>query len=163
MTAMISVPAGTTALDIATTAGSKNFQVVDGKLIAYDATQSQLEDAVVLAPLEAARSAKIQQLHKWWDTHPGIEVAAGIVLPIQESGRNTNASSLAIALLTQSETIDLVSVENYTVTVPLANGLTALAVFRAAYDPISQTWDDTHQALLSATTLEALNAVEMPE
>lgn len=115
------------------------------------------------AATEQLRAELLARLHQWWDTHPGIEVATGVILPIQEAGRNTNASSLAITLLTQSETIDLVSVEDYTVTIPLTNGLIALEVFRAAYDQISQTWDDTHQALLSATTLEALNAVEMPE
>jgi hypothetical protein len=114
-------------------------------------------------PLEQMRSEKVAQLHQWWDTHLGIEVAEGIVLPIQEAGRNTNSSSLTLGLLTQSPTISLVSVEDYTVTIDAADAITALGVFRAAYDPISATWDSTHQALVAATTREELEAVEMPE
>lgn len=113
--------------------------------------------------LTELRTAKIAELHQWWDSHPGIEVAEGIVLPIQEAGRNTNSSSLTLGLLTQSSTISLVSVDDYTVTIPASQAITALGVFRAAYDPISQTWDSTHQALVAATTREELEAVEMPE
>lgn len=112
--------------------------------------------------LTEQRAAKIAQLHQWWDSHPGIEVTPGVVLPIQEKGRNTNASSLAIALLTQATTVDLVSVDDYTVSIPTADAITALGVFRTAYNPVSQTWDSTHQALMAATTLQELNAVEMP-
>ena len=118
---------------------------------AYDAEQ-----------LSQQRAAKIAQLHQWWDSHPGIEVAEGVVLPIQEKGRNTNASSLSIALLTQAATVDLVSVDDYTVSIPTSDAIAALGVFRTAYNPISQTWDRTHQALVAATTLEELNAVVMP-
>jgi hypothetical protein len=114
-------------------------------------------------PLEQVRSEKVAQLHQWWDTHRGIEVADGIVLPIQEAGRNTNSSSLTLGLLTQSQTISLVSVDDYTVTIDAADAITALGIFRAAYDPISATWDETHQALVAATTREELEAVEMPQ
>jgi hypothetical protein len=123
---------------------------------------AEIEAIQLSDPIQQERTDKIKELHQWWDGHPGIEVASGIVLPIQESGRNTNSSSLALGLLTQSETISLVSVDDYTVTIPASEAITALGVFRAAYDPISATWDSTHQALMAATTLEALNAVEMP-
>jgi hypothetical protein len=113
--------------------------------------------------VEQLRTAKIAQLHQWWDSHFGIEVADGIVLPIQEGGRTTNASSLTLGLVTQSPTIDLVSVEDYTVTISASEAIAALGVFRAAYGPISATWDATHQALMAAATLEELNAVEMPQ
>lgn len=114
-------------------------------------------------PLEQVRAAKIAQLNQWWDSHPGIEVLEGIVLPIQEAGRNTNSSSLTLGLVTQSATISLVSVDDYTVTIAAVDAITALGVFRAAYDPISATWDTTHQALVAANTREELEAVEMPE
>jgi hypothetical protein len=126
--------------------------VTEQEAAAYEAEQ-----------VEQLRQAKIQQLHTWWNSHLGIEVTEGVVLPIQEKGRNTNASSLALALLTQSSTVDLVSVEDYTVTIPAAEAITALGVFRAAYDPISATWDTTHQALVAAINREELDAVEMPE
>jgi hypothetical protein len=125
-------------------------------------TEKEAEDYEA-GQVEQLRTAKIAQLHQWWDSHFGIEVAAGIVLPIQEAGRNTNSSSLTLGLLTQSGTISLVSVDDYTVTIPASEAIAALGVFRAAYDPISATWDSTHQALIAATTREELEAVEMPE
>lgn len=112
--------------------------------------------------LESERTRKIAQLTQWWNNHAGIEVDEGIVLPIQEDGRNTNSSSLTLGLVTQSATISLVSVDDYTVTIPTADAITALGVFRAAYDPISAMWDVTHRDLVAATTLSVLDAVEMP-
>ena len=122
-------------------------------------------EAVDLSASELAeiRAAKIAQLNQWWDSHLGITVAECIVLPIQEAGRNTNSSSLTLGLVTQSATISLVSVDDYTVTIPASDAIAALGVFRAAYDPISQTWDTTHRALTAATTREELEAVEIPE
>jgi hypothetical protein len=126
-------------------------------------TIAEIEAVELPDAIQQERSAKVKLLHDWWDTHPGIEVADGIVLPIQEAGRNTNSSSLTLGLLTQSGTISLVSVDDYTVTIPASEAIAALGIFRAAYDPISATWDSTHQALIAATTREELEAVEMPE
>ena len=126
-------------------------------------TIAEIEAVELPDAIQQERSAKVKLLHDWWDTHPGIEVSDGIVLPIQEGGRTTNASSLTLGLVTQSPTIDLVSVEDYTVTILAADAIATLGVFRAAYGPISATWDATHRALMAATTLEELNAVEMPQ
>jgi hypothetical protein len=126
-------------------------------------TIAEIEAIVLADPIQTERSARLKSLNQWWDTHSGIEVADGIILPIQEAGRNTNASSLTLGLVTQSQTIDLVSVEDYTVTISASDAITALGVFRAAYGPISAMWDSTHRALIAATTLEELNAVEMPQ
>jgi hypothetical protein len=139
-----------------------------GKSIEYWPTDNpptiaEIEAIELADPIQPERLAKVNLLNQWWDTHVGIEVADGIVLPIQEAGRNTNSSSLTLGLVTQSPTISLVSVDDYTVTIASADAITALGVFRAAYDPISAAWDSTHQALMAATTLEELNAVEMPE
>lgn len=117
--------------------------------------------------IETVRAEKIAQLHQWWDSHPGIEVADGVVLPIQESGRNTNSGSFnlsftLIGLGIQIEVIRLVNVRDRTVTIPVSSALTAFNTFDAAYEPISQAWDDTMDALEVATTREQLNAVEMP-
>jgi len=139
-----------------------------GESLGYTASTVTQEEADAFAAAEAsqaltaAKAEKIRQLTQWWDTHPGIEVASGVVLPIQEGGRTTNASSLAIALIVQSSEVDLVDVNDYTVSLPLASAITALGAFRAAYDPISAMWDTTHQALIAATTLAELDAVEMP-
>lgn len=111
--------------------------------------------------IETLRSAKLQQLHAWWDDHPGIEIAPGIVLPIQESGRNTNTAALTLALITQADPIQLVDVNDYTVELAASTAPAALATFRSAYNPISQHWDTTHKALIAATTLEALNAINL--
>jgi hypothetical protein len=126
-------------------------------------TIAEIEAIELADPIQPERDAKVKLLNQWWDTHLGIEVADGIVLPIQEGGRTTNASSLTLGLVTQSPTIDLVSVEDYTVTISASEAIAALGVFRAAYGPISSIWDTTHRALIAATTLEELEAVEMPE
>ena len=112
--------------------------------------------------IEELRALKIAQLHQWWNSHPGIEIADGVVLPIQEDGRNTNASGLVLGLLMQTATIDLVSVQDYTVKIPAADAVSSLAAFRTQYDEISKRWDDTHRALVAATTMEDLSGVEMP-
>jgi hypothetical protein len=112
--------------------------------------------------VEDLRALKITQLNQWWDSHPGIEVADGVILPIQEDGRNTNASGLVLGLLMQTPTIDLVSVQDYTVKIPAANAVASLTAFRTQYDAISKRWDDTHRALIAAATMEELNGVQMP-
>lgn len=119
------------------------------------------------AQVEQIRSAKIAQLHQWWDSHPGIEVAEGIVLPIQEAGRNTNSGSFNLAftligLGVSLEVIPLVNVRDRTVTIPVESALTAFNVFDTAYEPISQAWDNTMDALEAATNKEELDAVEIP-
>jgi hypothetical protein len=152
-------------LDGSTRTDATQWFSVHGETLGWaESTVTEQEAAAYESEqVEQIRAAKILALHQWWDSHPGIEVAEGIVLPIQEAGRNTNSSSLTLGLLTQSQTISLVSVDDYTVTIPAADAITALGIFRAAYDPISATWDSTHQSLMAATTLEELNAVEMPE
>jgi hypothetical protein len=111
--------------------------------------------------METLRTEKIAALTAWWESHPGIEVLPSIVLPIQEAGRNTNTASLSLALLTQTEVIDLVSVDDYTVQIPASDVATALGAFRAAYTVISQHWDQMHRALVAATTLAEMEAIEV--
>lgn len=162
---VFTLPHRVTLLDGSTRTDSTQWFPVHGATLGWtESTVTEQEAADYEAgQVEQIRDAKIAQLHQWWDSHPGIEVSEGVVLPIQEAGRNTNSSSLTLGLLTQSETISLVSVDDYTVSISAADAMTALGVFRAAYDPISATWDSTHQALVAATTREELEAVEMPE
>jgi hypothetical protein len=114
--------------------------------------------------LENRRGELIQQLHDWWDSHPGIEVLPDIVLPIQEAGRNTNTAAFTLTMQINSvlptpRDIKLVDVHDYTVVIPIAEAITALGTFEAIYYPISEHWDTTHKALTAATTIETLNSI----
>jgi hypothetical protein len=122
---------------------------------------AMLTEQAASVALETLRAKKIAALTAWWESHGGIEVLPGVVLPIQEAGRNTNSASLSLGLLTQAEVIDLVSVDDYTVQIPASEVATALGTFRAAYAVISQHWDQTHRALVASTTLAELEAIEV--
>jgi hypothetical protein len=133
-----------------------------GTTYSYMVGESRWNNAIdQSAQIETLRAEKIQQLHQWWDEHPGIEVVDGIVLPIQEIGRNTNTAALTLGLVTSADPIELVSIDDYTVSIAAADAPARLATFRAAYTPISRHWDNTHQALVAATTLAELQAIDL--
>jgi hypothetical protein len=132
-----------------------------GVIEADSLESAMLPEQSASVAMEKMRQEKIAALTAWWNSHSGIEVLPGVVLPIQEAGRNTNSASLTLALLTQSETVDLVSVDDYTVRINAAESMAALAVFREQYQPISQHWDATHKALVAATTLQEFEAIKV--
>lgn len=118
--------------------------------------------------LEDLRQAKIEQLHAWWDSYPGIEVLPGIVLPTQEQVRNTNTGAFVLAMQINSllsplnkRNIKLVDVNDYTVEVPHLQALSALNTFESVYYGVSQHWDTTHKAIVAASTIEELNSIQM--
>lgn len=120
-----------------------------------------------------AKRNKFLTLHEWWDTHEPVNVtladASIIKLRIQETPRNTNASSFA-AIFSINQTlpdaakqnIKLVNEEDHTVVVQWSEALSVFSQFVAAYEVISAQWDVFDTQIKAATTIAELDDIILP-
>jgi hypothetical protein len=126
-------------------------------LSAYGVTSTEVPEAV---SVEVVRSEKISQLSQLWDSHPGIEVAPGVVLPIENAKVAINGSSFVLSMQTGQD-INLVDINDWTVTLPLESAKSSLGVFQTKYSAISAKYDSVRKSLEQATTIDQLGSIDI--
>ena len=109
----------------------------------------------------------IKAVEDWYETHPGIVVDDGVVLPVQQGPRTVNASAFSLfAIKAMADPSTPFRFTDVRYNVHVVDGVTAyvwLELFDSAFEKLASTRQTKLEAIASAVDVAAVEAVTIPE